>query len=84
MLTRLLWPLLLIGLGIVVLFQAADLSERFDAWTIRLRAGNAQLSPPVGKTRTLRTRIVTTVLRFAAIYVVLAGVVGLVGFLVTR
>jgi hypothetical protein len=81
---RLLWPLLLIALGTVVLFQAAGLSERFDAWTIRLRGGNAQLNPPMGKTRTLRTRIMTTVLRFAAIYVILAGVVGLVGVFLTR
>jgi hypothetical protein len=81
---RLWWPLLLIGLGTVVLFQAAGLSERFDAWTIRLRGGTAQLSPAMGKTRTLRARIVTTVLRVAAIYVILAGVVGLVGVFVTR
>jgi len=81
---RLLWPLLLIALGTVLLFQAAGLSDRFDAWTMRLREGNAQLSPPMGKTRTLRVRIVTMVLRFAAIYVILAGVVGLVGVFVTR
>jgi hypothetical protein len=82
---RLLWPLLLIASGTVFSFHAVWLSERFDAWTIRLRGESSQLSPPpVEKTRSLRARIVTAALRVLGIYVILAGVIGLFGILISK
>jgi hypothetical protein len=82
---RLLWPLLLIGVGGVVLFHAAGLSERFDAWTTGLHGEISQASSqPVGKTRTLRARIVAATLRVVGIYVIFAGVMGLFGILISR
>jgi nitrate reductase NapE component len=82
---RLLWPLLLVAFGTLVLVHAVGLSERFDAWMSRLRGESSQVSsPPVEKTTMLRVRIVKAVLRVVGIYVILAGVVGMFGILISK
>jgi hypothetical protein len=82
---RLLWPLLLIAVGAAILFRAVWLSERFDArWT-----GLREESPHPGlltveRTKGLRERILTAVLRAVGLYVILAGTLGLFGILISK
>lgn len=55
-----------IGIGLALIFWAAPLSVRYNAWTTGFRERNPHINrPPTPKMRALNTKIMTYIFRVA-------------------
>jgi hypothetical protein len=68
------WPVAIgfLVLGLVLIVFAGPLSERYNAWTTRLRARNPNLNPPpTPEWRARNTKIMAVIFRFAGAFFLL-------------
>ena len=67
-------------LGLVLIFFAASLSVRYNAWTTRLRERHPNFNPPpTPEWRARNTKIMTVIFRIAGVFFFLRSALILVG-----